>query len=361
MTASVAGPGTVRVSRRQHLAPKVVFVDGIEGCGKTMLSPIISALDRTELLTYAYELEHIVSLNYLGKLADDATEAMISMLVDLQLYNTMQSRGINFRPGDLSSVFRSADPLRYISRLFQPGDAAAAERITTQNPILLLTTHRMIAYCEPIFRSLAERALFIEVVRHPLYLTIQNSRNFGGLIGTARDFTVYFDHAGQDLPYFVHGWEDRFLSANPVERAIYSIRHLSARSSANRGSVAGRSDRRVLTVPFEKFVVAPDAYVSAFCEALDTSVTGRTRAMMKKQRVPRAKYADSIDLAVYRRCGWEPPKQGLTEREEFEYRRIWAESQVSPEAMRVLDDLCDEYETAHMGGPLRSGGGSYIS
>ena len=361
MTAPAAVSDAIRVSRREHLAPKVVFVDGIEGCGKTMLSPIVSALDRTELLTYAYELEHIVSLNYLGKLTDDATEAMISMLVDLQLYNTMQSRGINFRPGDLSSVFRSADPLRYVNRLFQPGDAAAAERIAAQKPILLLTTHRMIAYCEPIFRSLAERAVFIEVVRHPLYLTIQNSRNFGGLIGTARDFTVYFDHAGQDLPYFVHGWEDRFLAANPVERAIYSIRHLSSRSSANRASVAAGSGSRMLTVPFEKFVVAPEPYMTAFCQALGTSVTSRTRAMMRKQRVPRLKYADSIDLAVYRRCGWEPPKQGLTEREEFEYRRIWAESQVSAEAMRVLDDLCDEYEAAHMGGPLRKSGGSYVS
>jgi hypothetical protein len=350
----------VRVSRRDHLAPRVVFVDGIEGCGKTMLSPILSALDRAELLTYAYEIENIVSLNYLGKLDDDAAEVMISILADLQIYNSMQSREVNFRPSDLSSVFRASQPLRYVRRLFLPGDSAAAERIAAENPILMLTTHRMIAYCEPIFRALGRRAAFVEVVRHPLYMVIQNSRNFSDLIGTARDFTVYYDYNGNDLPYFVRGWEDRFLAANAVERAIYSIQHLSARSDANRSAIRNASESTILTIPFEKFVVAPDPYMKLFEESLDTTVTRYTRRMMAKQRVPRTKYADSIDLAVYRRCGWEPPKKGLTEREEFEYRRIWAETQASPDAMRVLDTLCDQYEETYMGGPLRTNGGSYI-
>ncbi len=351
---------SVRVSRRDHLAPRIVFVDGIEGCGKTMLSPILSALDRAELVTFAYEIEHVCSLNYLGKLADDAAMAMISMLADLQLYNSMQSRELNFRPSDLSSVFRTSRPLRYFRRLFQPGDRFAAERIEKENPILFLTTHRLVAYCEPIFMALGSRAVFIEVVRHPLYLVIQNGRNFSELIGTARDFTIYYDYHGVDLPYFVREWEDKFLRANPVERSIYSIQSLSSRSDAMRAAVRDRSESQILTIPFEEFVIAPDPYMKLFETALDTRVTRHTRRMMVKQRVPREKYADSIDLSVYRRCGWEPPKKGLTEREEFEYRRIWAESQVSPEAMRILDELCDEYEKTYMGGALRNGGGSYI-
>lgn len=325
-----------------------------------MLSPILSALDRAELLTYAYELEHVVSLNQLGKLDDDAADVMISMLADLQLYNTMQSRQLNFRPGDLSSVFRASRPLRYLRRLFQPGDRAAAERIPAERPILFLTTHRMIAFCEPIVRALGARATFIEVVRHPLYVIIQNSRNFEGLIGTARDFTIYFDHRGQDLPYFVKGWEDRFIESNQVERAIYSVQHLSARSDANRTALGDGSTSALRTVPFEQFVVTPDPFMRMFEETLHTNVTRATKRMMAKQRVPRTKYADSIDLAVYRRCGWEPPKQGLTEREELEYRRIWVESQVSETAMRILDALCDEYERRYMGGVLRAGGGRYI-
>lgn len=354
------GAAAGKVIRRDHLAPKVVFVDGIEGCGKTMLAPIVSALDRAELLTYAYEIEQVCSLRFLDKLSDDAAVAMVSLLADLQLYNSMQSREINFRPGDLSSVFRASHPLKYFRRLFQPGDAQAAERIKAENPILCLTTHRMVAHCEPIVRALGRRVVMVEVVRHPLYVIIQNARNYGGLVDSARDFTIYYEYDDKSLPYFVRGWEDTYLSANAVERAIYSIRHVTDRSMKSSTFVRDRSESEILTIPFEKFVLDPDPYMGKLETALDTTVTSRTRRMMAKQKVPREKYADSIDLAIYRRCGWEPPKAGLSEHQELEYRRIWAASQASPEAMQVLDSLCEEYEIAYMGGALRKSGGSYI-
>lgn len=350
---------SVRIARAGHLAPKVVFVDGIEGCGKTMLSPILSALDRAELLTYAYEIEHVCSLRYLGKLDGEAAATTISMLADLRLYNLMQSREVNFRPSDLSSVFRASHPLKYIRRLFQPGDRRAAERIPDENPILFLTTHRLIAYGEPLLDAFSDRLVFVEVVRHPLYMIIQNTLNYSGLIGTARDFTIYYDYRGTHVPYFVRGWEDRFLSSNFVERAIYSIRHLTSRSQAMRASIEVRGESRIVTVPFERFVLDPDPYMKTLEDVIGTQVTPATRRMLAKQRVPRAKYADSLNLAVYRRCGWEPPKPGLSEREEFEHRRLWAERQVSTDAMLTLDALCDEYEATFMGGSLRPNGGRY--
>ena len=65
-----------RISRKPHMAEKVVIVDGQFGCGKTMLSPIISAFDRVELLTYAYELEYICALKYLKRIQEDAAITM---------------------------------------------------------------------------------------------------------------------------------------------------------------------------------------------------------------------------------------------------------------------------------------------
>ena len=58
MQASLQSPGRVAV-RTSHLAEKIVFVDGMPGCGKTMLSPIVAALPRIELLQYAYEIEYV--------------------------------------------------------------------------------------------------------------------------------------------------------------------------------------------------------------------------------------------------------------------------------------------------------------
>lgn len=112
----------VQTCRKKYLAEKIVFVDGLPGCGKTLMSPIIGSLERVELLTYAYEIEYLCSTYYLEKLSSDAAVTLIRLLTDLKLYNLMMSREINFRPSDLSSVFRDHTPIRYIERLFKPGD-----------------------------------------------------------------------------------------------------------------------------------------------------------------------------------------------------------------------------------------------
>jgi hypothetical protein len=349
---------SIRITRPEHLAPKVVFVDGIEGCGKTMLAPIVAAMDRVELLTYAYEIENLCSLRHLKKIELDAAAAMISLLVDLQLYNSMQSREVNFRPGDLSSVFRASRPHRYVRRLFQKGNEQAVERIKTEKPILLLTTHRMIAYCDPIVAALADRAVFIEVVRHPLYMVIQNSLNFSGLIGTGRDFSIYYERNGGVYPFFAYGREEKYESGSPVDRAIFHIEYMTQQNEAMRERYS--SNGKILTVPFEKFVIEPERFMKIFSAALGTTVTRHTIKMMKKQNVPRKKYSDSIDLSIYRRCGWEPPKSGYSERQEFDYRRQYVMSKASSEAMQVLDMLCDRYEEIYMGRRLRMNDGRYV-
>ena len=106
-----------KLIRNRHLAPKIIVIDGLPGCGKTMLSPIISALDRVEVMTFSYELEYILTLSYLGKITDDAANTMIRISTDLKLYNLMMSRETNFRPSDLSSIFKHKSPIRYIKRL----------------------------------------------------------------------------------------------------------------------------------------------------------------------------------------------------------------------------------------------------
>ena len=343
--------GALRIVRDKHLAEKVVVVNGQPGCGKTMLSPFIAALDRVELLTYAYELEHICSLYFMQRIEHDAAVAMVRMLTDLQLYNTMMAREVNFRPSDLSGVFRDARPGRYVRRLFQEGDEAIPDRIRKERPILHLTTHNLLPFSEPIFAALGERVVFIEVVRHPLYMIKQQVRNMEYLfIDDARDFTVYFSYQGRHLPYFVRGWEELFVCSNAMEKAIYSIEQLNRMAQEQQGYLAKQYNAKILVVPFERFVVEPWPYMEQIEHKMGTRMTRTTRRMMKKQRVPRKMYAEGINLKIYRRCGWECPRAGSDENREFEIRRQFAAQQVSSQAMQVLDKLCAEYEEEYIYG-----------
>ena len=112
----------IDIVRNGNIAEKVVFVDGLPGCGKTLFSNIISAMDRVELLSYTYEIEYICQLFYLDKITIDAAKSVISMQTDLKLYNCMMGRDTNFRPSDLSSVMKYHNPSKYFHRILQEGD-----------------------------------------------------------------------------------------------------------------------------------------------------------------------------------------------------------------------------------------------
>ena len=103
---------TLSTCRKPHLAEKIVMHGGLAGCGKTLFSPIISALDRVELPTYSYEIEHYCSLYFLQKLSLQSASTLIRMQTDLKLYNTMMGREVNFRPTDLSSVQMFHSPMK---------------------------------------------------------------------------------------------------------------------------------------------------------------------------------------------------------------------------------------------------------
>ena len=119
----------IKIVRNLHLAEKIVFIDGLPGCGKTLFSSLISAFDRAEKITYSYEIEHLCAIYKLKRSEIDPIVAMIRMLSDLLIYDMMMSRNVNFRPSDLSSGLKHPDKLKYIRRLFQKGDMSIPERI----------------------------------------------------------------------------------------------------------------------------------------------------------------------------------------------------------------------------------------
>jgi len=103
-----------RLIREKMILENLVLVDGQPGCGKTLFTAIIAAMNRVELLNYSPELENICALKYLKKITDDAVEAMIRIQMDLVIYETMMSRSTNFRPSDLSSAFRNVNVVTYL-------------------------------------------------------------------------------------------------------------------------------------------------------------------------------------------------------------------------------------------------------
>ena len=334
------------VVRPCHLAERIVVVDGMPGCGKTLLSAIVSALDRVEVEKYVPKIEHLCVSHFLGKLTDDAARTLVTLFTDIDLYSLMISREVNFKPSDLSSVFRSPRPWRYVRRLFQPDGQPEAERIERERPILNFVTHNLLPVCDPVMHGLGERVVIVEVVRHPLYMLKQWFLYIHRYGTDVRDFTLWLAAEGASVPWFAQGWEAAYLRAPLMDRVIYSIEHLGRLAREALGRLPASQRRQVITVPFEPFVLDPWLVLQQLEAALGTRVTSVTRRELRRQRVPRARIADGLGLKVYRANGWQPPK-GSGEAEELTRRRAFAAEHATAAAMDVLDRLCAEYERAY--------------
>ena len=313
-----------------------------------MMTPIISSFPRVELVQYSYEIEYAAALQSMRKIEEDAATTLIQMFADLQIYNVMMARETNFRWSDLSGVLSNPHRLRYLRRLFQPGDEAAVARIRSEHPILHLVTHWMLGVSPYLFNALGDSLRFIEVVRHPLYM-LKQQFNYMHRRGTdPRDFSIWFEYEGQSLPWYAFGWEERFLRANDMDRTIFMI---DEHQRLNDRVVAGLTDSersRLLIIPFERFVTQPAPYLHQMESLMGVETGVLTRRALKKQNIPRAMYADGIDLPIYRENKWEPPRKGSSETTEFERRREFAAQHATPEAMEVLDRLGSEYEHRYL-------------
>ena len=344
----------ITLSRDYNLLQKVIIVDGQGGCGKTLLTTIISSLNRVELFNFLPEIENICILENFNKISKDASESMIKTQMDLCLYELMMSRNTNFRFSDLSSAFKNVFFTKYLKRLFARGDEHIPEKIIKERPILHYASHNLLGVSSPLFRALDKKLVFIEVVRHPLYMVIQNMinhKNIGSNEGQSRYFRVYIkDNIGQ-LPYQAQGDEKLFRSLNPVDRSIYDIDLFTSKTEKFKNQLSDYYKKNLMLIPFEQFVLNPYNFIEKINSLLETSSSKFTNKILKKQKVPRKKISDGIPLKIYKRFGWEPGDKNLNEKEELIKRRKYiVKAGVTERYLNILDKLSSEYEKKYLNG-----------
>ena len=318
---------------------KAVIIDGFPGCGKTMLSPIISSFERVEIMQYASLIENICELSMLNKIEDDVAIAIIRMNADLLIYNVSMGRHSNCRPSDLSSIFKHR-PLEHIKRMLSPGDKLIPEKIAENKPILHITSHMLLPSHNLLFKALDEKLIFYEVVRHPLYMIIQHEKNFE-MFNSARTQHVQYSINNNEYTFFTNGWEEIFNKSNNFEKAIFHMKWYF-------DHLFNLKNEKVRIIPFEVFVKEPSSYIENISMDLESPIDRKVEKEMKRQKVPRQLLGDGPDLKIYKRCGWEPPKY-FSEERELKARRELVAMNVNKNALDILDSLSLKYEQVFLG------------
>tara|TARA_Y100000588_G_scaffold395323_1_gene523390 strand:- start:24120 stop:25178 length:1059 start_codon:yes stop_codon:yes gene_type:complete len=338
----------IRVSRNTQLGEKVVFVDGISGTGKTMMGPILSTFHRVEVQRIEPIYQYACILEFLKRMSDDAAGCLIKMYIDRACYSAMIGRETNFRWKDISGVLSNPGGWRYLARLFMPDGDPVLARIEKERPILNITSEQILGTSAPLFSALGERLNVVEMVRNPLFL-LQHWYSVIGRFGKdPRTFLIWILHKGEHLPWFAHGWEDKYLASNNMDRVIYLIEWFTRLAEDALDRLDEKSRNQVLVVPFERFVVEPWPYLKKLEQLLGTEPKKSLPKTLKRERVPRKLTTAGKDMEIYRRYGWHSPAKGATEVEELQKRWDHAAKEATPEAMDVLARISKDYEDRYI-------------
>ena len=114
-------------------------MDGFSATGKTILPPILDSFKETLLPTYYEELEWIASLYSSGEISEQCFRSMIRHCCDLKIYNQLLGRQINFRLGDLSSIWYSKSKFQFLRIIFDRNDIKLYSEKNSEKKILCLT------------------------------------------------------------------------------------------------------------------------------------------------------------------------------------------------------------------------------
>ena len=80
------------IKKLDNFNNKVVFINGFNASGKTMLCPIISSINKVESVIFPYDIEWMASLLYTNDVTRHGFEEFIKQTCDHTIYCQMMGR-----------------------------------------------------------------------------------------------------------------------------------------------------------------------------------------------------------------------------------------------------------------------------
>lgn len=320
----------IELIRPQELTKNIVIVDGMPHVGKQLVAQFISTIKRGEISILNPVIDNLCIANAFGKIRHDATNAIINLFADMDLYNLMISRCVNFRKTDDTGVSRNLVTARYQQRLLLQDGDPVVERIRQTSPILTYMTHHLFGISQPVFDAFAKRLkLFIVCVRHPLWVVeMWTQKKWGARIGhELREFQMCCRTGTKTVPWFVGNALPNYLKMSPVEQAIaiLNLFHDRYREQVRKISPAQRA--KVWFVPYERFTANPWPYLRRVAARLKSCPTELSRRVAKSFSFPRPCLASADITGQLEKVG-----------------KMMRAENTPRSARRTLDCLCSSYE-----------------
>ena len=283
----------------------LVIVTGCPTSGKSMLAPIVSSLKRTENFKMSILLEHLGTLNHLGKLSDDVLVFLFRYTVDFMLYNNMIGRDMNFRFADETSIWNTPDPEKYFERLLAERGEFVVDEIEKQRPLLTLALSDAFWHAKKWFEAFPFLKM-VYVSRNPVDTVYSwYNHKYGEKVNLARqDKGTGVTHGSETynsrirqvlliqlnnsiVPYYALGWEEKYAQLSEMDRVIYMIKCIRDNYAKQLSSLSSKEREGILFFTFDEIVTNTEPVLTKICKFLNTDKTPYTSFVLKREKCPR--------------------------------------------------------------------------
>jgi hypothetical protein len=324
-------------SRQASFPGQIVLLDGLTGTGKTMLMRLIDSYECVSPPRFDYQLEQIcigISENKIDILAGIQ---MLQLLIDQRQYDAKLSREVNFRPNDLSSIFRSTKRFQYIRRLFGNDLMRNIEELDEGKEHIFFVVHQLLETSLILDKIPNKSVKRVLATRHPYYL-FDHWASYADRHGNSpNDFTITLNKTHQ-VPWFIKENAEKFYLHSAEDKAALAIAELTHRQISY---LKGKPD--VLVFDFETFVLSPNQYLAKLDDLIGTNTSGISRKL-RSQNLPREHINSSTQKAIYRRYRSNLLTNDLSHKEDYRKLRERISHSVSKSHFILLESAAKRYE-----------------
>ena len=270
----------------------VVVVTGTLNSGKSMVSPIVSSLQKVEPLRKLIEVDQILHLANLKKIQKDVAYFFVRHYLDKSFYEQLIGRNINFRIGDETSVFTAKNTAELTNRIFLSRGEHIIHKHIKRKTIFCMDTHDGMMLFH-LWREVNKKFKLINVFRNPID-TVNGFYNIGeGNINKILfNERIMFKKNKNIFPIYSLNTYKNYSKQNSMDRVIDEALFCLKKEYANYKKF--KNNKNCLFIENEDFSTNTNENINNICKFLKTKKSKYTNQVMKRENCPRV-----IDRKVY--------------------------------------------------------------
>ena len=200
----------------------------------------------------------------------------------------MMGRNINTRLSDDTSLYRFHSPEKYLKRSLDTDGSIISQLVQKEKPIYLCWAHDLIHRANIIFEAFDGKLEYFYVNRRPANIISDWCRGYNFCTRMAKDPTEMqfsIKHKNNVVPAIAIGWEDEYLTCNPIERTIKLIYSFMLHNY--QGLLSHKEKNNLHVINFEDLVVFPQKIIEKIQGIFQKNPLPILKRILQQENCPR--------------------------------------------------------------------------